>query len=75
MSHRSCPNCNGKQYCYRDGNWTEWICWRCANYESDTPAFILSPHLYHDIVRKNGSYFMSKYAHYGSAASRNSANR
>ncbi|HJS83318.1 MAG TPA: hypothetical protein VJ742_10840 [Nitrososphaera sp.] len=33
-------------------------------YDSDTPAFKHSPQLYYDIVRKNGNYFMSKYAYY-----------
>ena len=73
LPHRPCPRCNGKQYCYRDGNWTEWICWICAHYESDTPAFTQSPHLYHDIVRKNGRFFMSKYAYYARVASSRSA--
>ena len=51
-------------YEYLDGRWTEWICWRCGHYSSNTPAFVAQPHLYRDIVRKNGSFFMKKYARY-----------
>jgi hypothetical protein len=60
----TCPACSCRLYEYRDGCWTEWICWRCGRYQSDTPAFRAQPHLFYDVVRKNGSYFMKKYAHY-----------
>jgi hypothetical protein len=63
LTHKSCPSCKGKQYCYRDGRWDEWVCWRCGRYDSNTPAFIENPELFSDIVRKNGRYFMEKYAH------------
>jgi len=59
-----CPACKGMLYEYRDGRWTEWICWKCGYYESDTPAFRAYPHLFRDIVRKNGGYFLEKYAYY-----------
>jgi hypothetical protein len=65
MSLTACPACNHKIYEYRDGKWTEWICWRCGHYESDTPAFKAYPHLFQDIVRKNRGYFLEKYAYYG----------
>jgi hypothetical protein len=64
LTHRTCRECNWKQYCYRDGNWNEWVCWRCGRYDSNTPAFTESPELFSDIVRKNGRYFMTKYAYY-----------
>lgn len=64
MSLPKCPACNGNVYEYRDGDWTEWICWKCGHYDSDTPAFRACPHLFHDIVRKNGNYYLTKYAYY-----------
>ena len=64
LSQDKCARCQGKFYSYRDGRWTEWICWKCGNYEADTPAFMQSPLLFHDVVRKNAKYFMSKYAYY-----------
>ncbi|MEO9294540.1 MAG: hypothetical protein ABI347_02955 [Nitrososphaera sp.] len=59
-----CPACSHRLYEYKDGKWTEWICWRCGHYNSDTPAFQAQPHLFRDIVRKNGHYFMAKYSRY-----------
>jgi hypothetical protein len=64
LSERMCPCGSGRMYCYRDSKWREWICWSCGNYDSDTPAFRQSPELYRDIVRKNGTYFLNKYARY-----------
>lgn len=61
----ACPACNHKIYEYHDGKWTEWICWKCGHYHSDTPAFRACPHLFQDIVRKNGNYYLVKYARYG----------
>ena len=66
-----CPACSRKAYEYRDGRWTEWICWRCGHYESDTPAFMAYPQLFRDIVRKNKDYFLEKYAYYGRSTVRN----
>lgn len=60
----TCPACSSRLYEYRDGGWTEWICWSCGHYQSDTPAFRAQPELFYDVVRKNGGYFMKKYAHY-----------
>lgn len=61
-----CSGCGiGTLYQYRDGGWTEWICWRCGHYQSDTPAFQAQPELFRDVVRKNGEFFMRKYALYG----------
>lgn len=71
MSLTACPACNYKIYEYRDGKWTEWICWRCGHYDSDTPAFKAYPHLFHDIVRKNSNYFLEKYTYYGKGIVRN----
>lgn len=71
MSLTACPACNQKIYEYRDGKWTERICWRCGHYESDTPAFKAYPHLFHDIVRRNRDYFLEKYAYYGRGIVRN----
>lgn len=64
-----CGSCTGAMYEYRDGRWTEWICWKCGSYSSNTPAFTAQPHLYRDIVRKNGSFFMRKYARYSKLVS------
>jgi hypothetical protein len=64
LSRKPCPRCQGNSYRYLDGMWTEWICWKCGSYESDTPAFKQSPELFYDIVRKNEKFFMSKYAYY-----------
>ena len=64
----ACPTCENAVYEYRDGRWTEWICWRCGHYQADTPAFVSQPDLYRDIVRKNDRYFMQKYARYASSA-------
>ncbi|GEM_PF-2332535 len=64
-----CPACSSKVYEYCDGRWKEWICWRCGHYESDTPAFKAYPHLFRDIVRKNATYFLEKYARYGRGSS------
>lgn len=64
MSNRTCRCCDGRQYCYLDGRWREWICWKCGNYESDNPAYSESPELFYDIVRKNGRYYLTKYAYY-----------
>ncbi|TLY08673.1 MAG: hypothetical protein E6K88_06290 [Thaumarchaeota archaeon] len=65
MSLTECPACSHKIYEYRDGRWTEWICWTCGHYEPDTPAFKAYPYLLHDVVRKNSNYFLEKYARYG----------
>lgn len=59
-----CGSCRNAMYEYMDGRWTEWICWRCGNYSANTPAFMAQPDLYRDIVRKNGTFFMRKYARY-----------
>ncbi|MCI0559176.1 MAG: hypothetical protein MN733_11820 [Nitrososphaera sp.] len=64
MSDRVCPACGGTSYGYLDGKWMEWICWGCGFYESNTPAFRESPQLFRDIVRKNGKYYLVKYAYY-----------
>jgi hypothetical protein len=71
MSPNACPACSRRIYEYRDGRWTEWICWRCGHYQSDTPAFKAYPHLFHDIVRQNRDYFLEKYAYYGRGIVRN----
>lgn len=64
MIRRPCECCRRSQYCYRDGRWTEWICWNCGKYDSNTPAFMEAPYLFENIVRQNGRYFMTKYAYY-----------
>ncbi|WP_148700370.1 hypothetical protein [Candidatus Nitrososphaera evergladensis] len=71
----ACPTCGNSVYEYRDGRWTEWICWRCGHYQADTPAFTAQPDLYRDIVRKNGRYFMQKYAQYAARDARSSGSR
>jgi hypothetical protein len=71
MSLSACPACNNRIYAYRDGRWTEWICWRCGHYESDTPAFRAYPHLFRDVVRRNRDYFLEKYAYYSRGIVRN----
>ena len=58
----SCPACGRRLYEYRDGRWKEWICWRCGHYQSDTPAFRSQPELFRDVVRRNGEFFLKKYA-------------
>ncbi|MGI0039699.1 MAG: hypothetical protein ACREAO_07770 [Nitrososphaera sp.] len=58
----ACPECPGRVYRYKDGNWTEWICWRCGHYRADTPAFQMQPDLFRNVVRQNGEFFMKKYA-------------
>ena len=65
LSPSECPVCRCKIYECCDGKWTEWICWRCGHYESDTPAFKAYPDLFHDIVRKNRDYFLVKYTYSG----------
>jgi hypothetical protein len=60
----ACPACSRRLYEYRDGRWTEQICWACGHYWSDTPAFNAQPELFRDVVRKNGAFFMKKYAYY-----------
>jgi hypothetical protein len=65
MSYSACPCCKTAIYAYVDGGWTERICWKCGYYDSDIPAFIECPHLFHDIVRKNANYYLVKYARYG----------
>lgn len=60
----ACPACNRRLYEYRDGQWLEQICWQCGHYSSNTPAFRAEPELFRDVVRKNGPYFMKKYAYY-----------
>jgi hypothetical protein len=70
MSSSACPACRNGVYEYRDGRWTEWICWRCGHYQANTPAFTSQPDLYRDLVRNNGRYFMQKYARYAARAAR-----
>ncbi|MEM2139711.1 hypothetical protein [Nitrososphaera sp.] len=60
----ACPACGKRLYEYRDGRWTEQICWHCGHYSSNTPAFSAQPELFRDVVRKNGAFFMKKYAYY-----------
>lgn len=62
-----CPACGSRIYEYRDGNWKEWICWRCGYFQSDTPPFRTQPELFRDVVRKNGEFFMKKYARHARA--------
>src|SRR6266487_3746371 len=56
-----CPECNSRIYQYQDGNWLEWICWRCGHYESNMLAFKSTPYLFKNIVRDNAFQFMKKY--------------
>lgn len=58
-----CPECNNRIYQYQDGDWLEWICWRCGHYESNTPAFKSVPYLFRHLVRNNPIH-LKKYAHY-----------
>ena len=60
----TCPACSRRLYEYRDGRWMEQICWHCGHYSSNTPAFSAEPELFRDVVRRNGAYFMKKYAYY-----------
>jgi DNA-directed RNA polymerase subunit M/transcription elongation factor TFIIS len=55
-----CPECNNRIYQYQDGDWLEWICWRCGHYESNTPAFKSVPYLFRHLVRNNPIQFLEK---------------
>lgn len=40
---------------------TQFVCWHCGRYESDTPAFKIMPELFVDLVRENPSYYIKKF--------------
>jgi len=52
-----CPKCNVPLRAERTGTFTEWICWDCGYYESDTPAYRAHPELFLNMIRDNPHMF------------------
>jgi hypothetical protein len=44
-----------------ENQFTILLCWNCGYYESDSPAYLSSPELFRDIVRKNPKQFMRNF--------------
>ena len=58
-----CPNCkNGKLFNYFDlhSGFIQSICWNCGHYESNSPAYKLSPKSFENLFRDNPLDFMKK---------------
>jgi DNA-directed RNA polymerase subunit M/transcription elongation factor TFIIS len=71
MVRISCPECGLRLYEYREGDWTEYVCWKCGHYESNSPAFKSAPYLFVNLVRDNPIHFMKKYSKYSSSPTQN----
>ena len=53
----NCPDCEGKLQDYFDSEsgFTQYICWKCGYYASNSPAYRLKPKLYTNLIRDNPS--------------------
>ena len=60
-----CPDCNSKLLDYFDkkSGFTEYLCWKCGLYASNSPAYRFSSEMFVNMVRENPSHFMRKIIH------------
>ncbi len=51
----NCSKCNILLQDYFDmtGGFTEYVCWRCGHYESNSPAYLLNPDGFKNMIRDN----------------------
>lgn len=55
-----CPECRNPLYLFSQGEWSEWICWKCGHYESNSPAYRSNPALFVNLVRDNPMRFFKR---------------
>ena len=53
----NCPNCNTllQDYFDNSSSFTEYVCWRCGHYESNSPAYLSYPDGFKNMIRENPS--------------------
>lgn len=53
----NCPDCNILLQDYFDYSscFTEYICWKCGHYESNSPAYLSNPDIFENMIRENPS--------------------